>query len=125
MKRLGEVFKALSDETRLEMLGLMFAGGELCVCDFVEVLAISQSKASRHLRYLVNAGLATDRRETVWVYYRIPKETEPSAAAVLALLPELLKDRGAPLLGRLAECRARRAERGTCDGDGKQRTAKP
>lgn len=71
MRTMATVFKALSDETRLSMLGLLLREGELCVCDFVEVLGITQSKASRHLRYLVNAGLLQDRREAVWVYFRI------------------------------------------------------
>jgi ArsR family transcriptional regulator, arsenate/arsenite/antimonite-responsive transcriptional repressor len=44
---------------------------ELCVCDIMGALGITQSKASRHLRYLFNAGLVTDRREGLWMYYRI------------------------------------------------------
>ena len=56
MRTLTSVFKALSDETRLQMLGLLLKEGELCVCDFVDVSKITQSKASRHLRHLVNAG---------------------------------------------------------------------
>jgi ArsR family transcriptional regulator, arsenate/arsenite/antimonite-responsive transcriptional repressor len=71
MRMLASIFKALSDETRLQMLGLLLKEGELCVCDFVEVLGVSQSKASRHLRHLVHAGLLLDRREAVWVHFRI------------------------------------------------------
>jgi DNA-binding transcriptional ArsR family regulator len=43
MRTLASVFKALSDETRLQMLGLLLREGELCVCDFVEVLSVTQS----------------------------------------------------------------------------------
>jgi ArsR family transcriptional regulator len=90
MRTLAAVFKALSDETRLSMLGLLLREGELCVCDFVEVLRVTQSKASRHLRYLVNAGLLQDRREAVWVYFRITETPGVLQAAVLSGLRELL-----------------------------------
>ncbi len=93
MRTVSKVFKALSDETRLQMLGLLFRQGELCVCDFVEVLEITQSKASRHLRYLVNAGLLDDRREAVWVYFRLADTPQPAQAAVLRMLPALVSER--------------------------------
>ncbi len=90
MRALTNVFKALSDETRLQMLGLLLQEGELCVCDLEEVLEISQSKASRHLRHLVNAGLLNDRREGTWVYFRIAEKPEPAQAHVIGLLPAVL-----------------------------------
>ena len=93
MRTLTNVFKALSDETRLQMLSLLFKKGELCVCDFIEVLEITQSKASRHLRHLVNAGLLDDRREASWVYFRLPDKPEPAQAKVLKMLPAVLSDR--------------------------------
>ncbi len=86
MRTLASVFKALSDETRLQMLALLLREGELCVCDFVEVLAVTQSKASRHLRYLVNAGLLQDRRAGIWVYFRTAEQPGPVQAAVLESL---------------------------------------
>ena len=83
MRTLASIFKALSDETRLQMLGLLLKEGELCVCDFVEVLEVTQSKASRHLRHLVNAGLLQDRREAIWVHLRINESPEPQQRGVL------------------------------------------
>ena len=71
MKETASFFKVLADEARLKMLWLLFHHRELCVCDFIEVLAITQSKASRHLRILYRAGLVTDRREGLWVYYAL------------------------------------------------------
>jgi ArsR family transcriptional regulator len=53
------------------MLWLLFHNRELCVCDFMEVMKITQSKASRHLAALRNAGLATDRKEGLWSYYSL------------------------------------------------------
>jgi DNA-binding transcriptional ArsR family regulator len=61
----------MADATRLQMVLLLLRHEELCVCDFVQVLAITQSKASRHLRYLAHAGLLEDRRDGVWMHYRI------------------------------------------------------
>jgi ArsR family transcriptional regulator, arsenate/arsenite/antimonite-responsive transcriptional repressor len=90
MRMLASVFKALSDETRLRMLGLLLREGEICVCDFVEVLAVTQSKASRHLRYLVNAGLLQDRRAGIWVYFRIAEQPGPVQSAILDSLREYL-----------------------------------
>jgi len=52
MKKEAQLFKSLADETRLKILWLLMAKEELCVCDIMGVLGITQSKASRHLRYL-------------------------------------------------------------------------
>ena len=113
MRALANLFKALSDETRLQMLGLLLAEGELCVCDFVKVLQITQSKASRHLRHLVNAGMLEDRRETIWVYYRVVDEPAPAQAEVLEMLPTVLGKRLAPeLITRLADWRATKGRTG-------------
>ena len=71
MKETARFFKVLADEARLQMLWLLFNNRELCVCDFMEVLEITQSKASRHLAALRNAGLATDRKEGLWSYYSL------------------------------------------------------
>ena len=73
MDKLLDVLKALSDETRLRIINLLYEG-ELCVCDVMEVLQISQAKASRHLIYLKNAGLAKDRKVAQWAYYSLSKE---------------------------------------------------
>ena len=73
MDKLLDVLKALSDETRLRIINLLYEG-ELCVCDVMEVLQISQAKASRHLIYLKNAGLAKDRKAAQWAYYSLSKD---------------------------------------------------
>jgi ArsR family transcriptional regulator len=83
-------FRALADETRLQMLALIAKHGELCVCDFIGGLGITQSKASRHLRYLANAGLLLDRREAVWVHYRLRTDLSPSIKRLIDTLPDLI-----------------------------------
>jgi len=70
MENIVEILKALSDETRLRVINLLYEG-ELCVCDIMEVLDISQAKASRHLAVLRRAGLVTDRKSAQWVYYTL------------------------------------------------------
>ena len=71
------VFRALSDPTRLRILGLLRAG-ELCVCDLVTTLRIHQPMASRHLAYLRRAALVKVRKQGHWAYYRL---AEPSGSA--------------------------------------------
>lgn len=70
MQELLNIFKALSDETRLKMLKIM-GKGEICVCDLVSVLNVSQPKISFHLNVLKEAGLIKDRRQGKWVHYSI------------------------------------------------------
>jgi len=67
------VLKALSDETRLRILNILYEK-ELCVCDINESLNIMQTKASRHLNYLKKAGLIKSRKQAQWVYYSIIKD---------------------------------------------------
>ena len=89
---LAVVFKALGDETRLQMMTLLLDGDELCVCDFIGALGGSQSKASRHLRYLYHAGLVQDRREGTWMHYRLRPDLQPEQVAVIAALSQAGSD---------------------------------
>lgn len=86
MNDLAGTFKALSDETRLQIIALLLEREELCVCDFVGALGLTQSKASRHLRYLYHAGLVRDRREGLWMHYRISLDLSPEQATVMEAL---------------------------------------
>ncbi|MBU0534163.1 MAG: metalloregulator ArsR/SmtB family transcription factor [Candidatus Omnitrophica bacterium] len=74
MRQLTKVFKALSDETKLRILKILQERNEICVCEIMQALNISQSRASRNLGILKNAGFITDRRDGLWVYYSINKE---------------------------------------------------
>ena len=73
MEKLLDVLKSLSDETRLRILNLLYEQ-ELCVCDVMETLQISQAKASRHLIYLKNSGLVKDRKNAQWVNYSLTRD---------------------------------------------------
>jgi ArsR family transcriptional regulator len=113
MRVLAQVFRALADQTRLEMLALVFAHGELCVCDLEHVLRISQSKSSRHLRYLKNAGLLDDRRAGLWVHYRIAPGLGPERKVILRMLKGLLRgERMAELERRFEQWSRRKSSTG-------------
>ncbi len=73
MEELAVVFKALSDESRLRIINLLFYSGELCVCDIERVMGATQTKVSRHLAYLRKVGLVDDRRQGLWMLYSIAK----------------------------------------------------
>jgi ArsR family transcriptional regulator, arsenate/arsenite/antimonite-responsive transcriptional repressor len=73
---MADLFKALSDPTRLRILGLLLTG-EICVCHIYESLRISQPKASRHLAYLRRVGLVDTRREGLWIHYRMADLPDP------------------------------------------------
>ena len=66
-----EFFKLVSDETRLLVVLLIRAEGELCVCELTEALEQSQPKISRHLALLKKHELLVDRRQGQWVYYNL------------------------------------------------------
>jgi ArsR family transcriptional regulator len=96
MERLTAVLKALANETRLAMIGMMMQGGELCGCEFVRALGITQSKASRHLGELVDAGLVSTRRKAVWIYYSIPPDLDPGIKGLMDSLSPLIGGSGEP-----------------------------
>ena len=103
MREIAGLFKALSDETRLEILALLLVGGELCVCDVEGTLGITQSKASRHLRYLYHAGLVDNRRVGVWMHYLIPRKLNPARRDILKAARKLIStEKKADLEAKLA-----------------------
>ncbi|RNM10229.1 metalloregulator ArsR/SmtB family transcription factor [Dickeya undicola] len=78
-----ELFKALSDDTRLSIVLLLREAGELCVCDLCSGLQASQPKISRHLAILREAGLLLDRRQGKWIHYRLSPHVPAWCAAVV------------------------------------------
>ena len=92
MKNTAQVFKALSDETRLRIMGLLIAGEELCVCDIIAALDLPQSTVSRHLAYLRNSGLLEDRRQGVWMYYRLSQDSKKNINYLFDILAVLFND---------------------------------
>jgi ArsR family transcriptional regulator, arsenate/arsenite/antimonite-responsive transcriptional repressor len=100
MKHLAQTLKALSDPIRLRIVLLLQAEGELCVCDLMEVLKLPQSTVSRHLAYLKRSCWVDIRREGVWMYYTLSRESCTICRDMLLILkqhagdfPEVESDR--------------------------------
>ena len=72
-KAMAKIFKALGDETRLEIVR-MLAGKERCVCAFLNAFAMTQPAISNHLRVLREAGVVLDSRDGRWIFYRLNPE---------------------------------------------------
>jgi ArsR family transcriptional regulator len=70
VRKQSNVFKALADETRLKILSLLQLR-EMCVCEIMIALDLTQPTASHHLGLLESAGLVKDRREGKWVFYSL------------------------------------------------------
>lgn len=65
-----KITKALSDPTRVRILGLL-QGGELCVCNIVAIMGLSQPTISRHLKQCTDAGLTRVRKAGGWTHYSL------------------------------------------------------
>ena len=69
-----EFFSALGDATRVKMLKLI-ADEELCSCEVMAALELTQPTTSHHLGILERAGLLSSRRSGKWVFYKISNST--------------------------------------------------
>ncbi len=77
MKRTTRFFKALSDRTRLQILWLIFHEGQASTTDIERVLGISETRASGHLKYLLNAGVIVNRPDMQDPSYKVMRQTDP------------------------------------------------
>ena len=73
MTDIAVIFKALGDDTRIEILRMLF-GKSLCVCDIMDAFALTQPAISHHLKILKQAGIITDSKAGKWVFYSINEE---------------------------------------------------
>lgn len=85
MRDFIKAMKALSDETRLRILRVLLER-ECCVCEIMQALDISQSRASRNLGILQEAGFLRAQRDGVWMVYSIDWEAGNHHAVSLARL---------------------------------------
>lgn len=69
-KKLAAVFRALGDENRVKILGLL-STGEKCACKLLEELEITQPTLSHHMKILCDSGIVSARKEGKWMYYSI------------------------------------------------------
>lgn len=77
------LLSALSDPTRLGAIRILADGGEHCVCEMMKRLDATQSRMSRHMQTLKQAGLVVDRRDAQWVRYRLNPDLPAPARAIL------------------------------------------
>jgi ArsR family transcriptional regulator len=85
-QQMTDLLKACADQTRLRLLNLLTQEGEICVCYLVDVLGVSQPTVSRHLAYLKRAGLVADRKDGLWVHYRLSASLNQHAHRILECL---------------------------------------
>ena len=83
--RAAELFHALSDEIRVNVV-LLLMDGERCVCDLMADLELAQSRLSWHLKTLSDAGIISGRREGRWNYYSLNAGALTEAGGILASL---------------------------------------
>ncbi len=69
-----QIFKSFSDESRTRILNLLFHCYELTISDLVTILDFTQTKTSRHMAFLRNAGVVSSRNLDQWVFYRVREE---------------------------------------------------
>jgi len=68
------ILKALSEESRLRIMFLIYTNGKMCISDIEHILDFTQSKTSRHISYLKHCGLLNITKKDQWVYYYIKEE---------------------------------------------------
>lgn len=84
MREFMNIIRALADEHRVRAL-LSLRGGELCVCQIIELLNLAPSTVSKHMSILKQAGLVDATKRGRWVYYRLPHGVETSHLAADAV----------------------------------------
>jgi ArsR family transcriptional regulator, arsenate/arsenite/antimonite-responsive transcriptional repressor len=83
-KKRGRFYKALGDETRQRILGVLLAR-ELCVCELIAALGMTQPTTSHHLKILEDAGLIRSKRDGRWIFYGVKDKTRVSSLLTLAI----------------------------------------
>lgn len=99
MRQLAPYFKAVCEPVRLRIIELLMPG-ELCVCELMDHLELSQPAVSHHMKILKQAGLVRDRRMSRWTFYSLDKQQFRHMETRLAT----------DLFGPVSSCAANQAE---------------
>ena len=91
MRELVAIAKALCDPTRIRVMAAL-RNGELCVCELVDALEISQSSLSSHLQICREVGVVTTRKESRWIYYSLSARYASLIETIFAELQMLGRD---------------------------------
>lgn len=96
---------------------MLLSRQELCVCQIMAVLGVSQPLVSRNLSLLENAGLLTERRDGKMIYYSLSKTMAEPVKKILAIIRSELKENPIMLqdLGSLTDCQEFQRKSGRCD----------
>lgn len=86
IEEMSSLLKIVGDKTRLAILGYL-KEKELCVCDLVDLLDMSQPGISQHLKKLRVAGIIHERREGTWAYFRLNTELDSYLAQIIDAIP--------------------------------------
>jgi len=88
--KIAVIAHALSDPIRLAMIAMLRGQADVCACEFQAQLALSQSKASYHLKILVDAGLITRTIRGTWSHYSLADK--PAVADLWTAFRRLAED---------------------------------
>ena len=88
----ARVFKALCDERRQRIVGLLH-GGEKCACMLMEEVGMPQSSLSYHMKILCDSGIVTSREEGKWTHYQISRQGSEKAVELLKEITAVAPDR--------------------------------
>ena len=82
----SQIFKSFSDEARIRILSLLHQNKELCISDLEHILGFTQTKTSRHVGYLKNAGLLSSRKSDQWIFYYLKDEAYDIVSQIFSYL---------------------------------------
>ena len=82
IEQMAQQLKAVSDPNRLKLLACL-KKGEVCVCDFVDVLQISQPAVSQQVKKLKDAGIILERKKGTWRHFRLNETQQPYIQAII------------------------------------------
>ena len=113
MRELIAIARALCDPTRIRVIAAL-RNGELCVCELVDALAISQSSLSSHLQICRQVGVLTMRKEGRWIYYSLSTRYAPLIEKIFSELQTVRRDEQLHRDGRRLKKRLQIREGGRC-----------
>jgi ArsR family transcriptional regulator len=107
------IARALGDPTRVRIIAAL-RKGELCVCELVDALDISQSSLSSHLQICRQTGVVTTRKESRWIYYSLSTRDGPLLERIFSELQTVGSDQQLREDARRLKTRLQMREGGRC-----------
>ncbi|WP_298970079.1 helix-turn-helix transcriptional regulator [uncultured Psychrobacter sp.] len=92
-----ELFKVLSDPTRLKLFQILYKKEARCVGELVDMLDQPQPTISRHLNHLKKLGILSCVRDGTWMWYKVSNDTPDWCATILETTYQTLKEQNAPI----------------------------